>query len=102
MTPSAAPRPSAAGSTAYGTQRLVTALHACGHPLTPNTVYNWLAGVSVPRVETAAVIARLSRGRVRPADIIEHRDRVRPRVLRTRPRGATLPRHERPGHLSIR
>jgi hypothetical protein len=62
----------------YGVDALRRDLHAHGLPLlTQNAVYNWLGGVSVPNVATACAIAKLSCGRVQPADLLAHRDAMR-------------------------
>lgn len=61
----------------YGVRNLASALSASGCPITPVAAYEWLAGRSSPRPQTAAQIQRLSGGIVRPEDIAAHRDLVK-------------------------
>ena len=57
--------------------RLERALAAAGHPVTRKAMYSWLSGDTVPRLQHAAVIIRLSRGRLTVSDIVAHRERLR-------------------------
>lgn len=52
-------------------------LNAEGHPLSSAAVYNWVLGAAIPRADVAHTLERISNGRVRLADIIEHRRAVR-------------------------
>ena len=62
---------------AYTVPRLTRELQTLGHPVTPNAVYEWLAGRVAPHPDRALAIARLSSGQVSLQDIYQHREDVR-------------------------
>lgn len=52
-------------------------LNAEGHPLSNAAVYNWVLANAIPRADVALTLERISNGKVKLADIIEHRRAVR-------------------------
>lgn len=73
-----------------GVPTLTQRLHSVGQPLTHKAVYNWLAGISSPRPETAEAMVTIARGAIRVADVYAHRRVVtsRPAALRLTPERA--------------
>ena len=58
----------------FGVQRLTRELGSAGLPVTEKAVYHWLAGSHAPRPAHAAVIARVSAGRVSVEDVYRQRE----------------------------
>jgi hypothetical protein len=57
---------------------VVVTLRDAGFPITNGAVYNWLAGRSLPSIEQAHVLVENSRGRLKLADLVEHRRAISP------------------------
>lgn len=70
----------------FGVARLVIALGREGQPVTDRAVYAWIAGDVVPRPQKAAVMVRISRGRLAFEDVYRHREELR----HGRTQGSTL------------
>lgn len=75
--------------------RLERALADSGHPVSRKAMYSWLAGATVPRLQHAVVIIRLSRGRLTVSDIVAHRERLR-RTVERAGNGTASPIDSRP------
>lgn len=58
----------------YTPRRLRADLEVAGHPLTVQSVYDWLAGRTNPRPDVARAITRLSDGELGLTDVYRHRD----------------------------
>ena len=61
----------------YTVVELTRELARAGHPIHDRTVYEWLSGRTVPRLQTAQAIVTLSSGRVRITDIASQRRAAR-------------------------
>jgi hypothetical protein len=75
--------------------RLERSLAAAGHPVTRKAMYSWLSGETLPRLQHAAVIIRVSRGRLTVFDIVQHRERLR-RSIERAGNGTESPTEPRP------
>lgn len=60
----------------YGVQSLCQQLGQAGHPVTVHAAYGWLAGRTMPRLELAVEIQRISEGSVTVEDIRAHRVQI--------------------------
>lgn len=54
----------------YGVNRLVEEIRSRGESVTPAAIYAYVAGRNVPRPPVMHCIAKISRGRVRLADMV--------------------------------
>ena len=59
--------------TRVGVTRLCVDLSRRGQPVTPNAIYQWVAGVTTPRPSRAAAIVELSAGELGMADVYAQR-----------------------------
>jgi hypothetical protein len=52
-------------------------LCAAGHATQPQTIYSWVRGLSLPEPARLVALLKISRGRLRPEDVVTHREEVR-------------------------